>query len=85
MCQNGFTGRFPGPDSGAFFQIVDEPLVGVEPDHVDGVGDEVGQGVDVVVQQFTVPVTVTLEFDPSKIPAGRTTASIVIFTAPCRS
>jgi len=33
-------------------------------------------------QQFSVPVTVTLAFDPSSLPAGKTASDIVIFTAP---
>jgi hypothetical protein len=32
--------------------------------------------------QFTKPVTVVLEFDPTKLPAGKTGADIVVFTAP---
>jgi hypothetical protein len=31
---------------------------------------------------FTTPVTVTLPFDSSKIPSGRTSSNIVIYTAP---
>ena len=56
-------------DSGAFFQVVDQPVVGVEPDHVDGVGDEVGQGVDIIVQQFAVPVVNDI-FDAADVDAG---------------
>ncbi len=33
-------------------------------------------------QQFSVPVTVTLAFDPSSLPAGKTANDVVIFTAP---
>jgi hypothetical protein len=33
-------------------------------------------------QQFLVPVTVTISFDPAKIPAGKTASSLSIFTAP---
>ena len=33
-------------------------------------------------QQFLKPVTITLAFDPSQIPAGRSTAELVDFTAP---
>ena len=58
-----------GVDVSAFFQVVDQPLVGVEPDHVDGVGDEVGKGVDIVVQQFAVPV-VNNVFDAADVDAG---------------
>jgi hypothetical protein len=36
-------------------------------------------------QTFAVPVTVTLAFDPSKLPAGHTAADIVVFTAPVGS
>jgi len=36
-------------------------------------------------QQFAQPVTVTLSFDASSLPAGRTSASIVVFTAPAGS
>ena len=32
--------------------------------------------------QFAKPVTVVLEFDPTKLPAGKTAANIVVFTAP---
>ncbi|MFO0735065.1 MAG: hypothetical protein U0270_04265 [Labilithrix sp.] len=32
--------------------------------------------------QFTKPVTVVLEFDPAKLPPGKTAANIVVFTAP---
>src|SRR5688500_11814978 len=35
-------------DAGAALEVVDEAGGGVEADHVDGVGDEVGEGVDVV-------------------------------------
>src|SRR5262249_36789887 len=33
-------------------------------------------------QQFLVPVTVTIAFDPAKVPAGKTASSLSIFTAP---
>jgi hypothetical protein len=33
-------------------------------------------------QQFDVPVTVTIAFDPSLLPAGETASDIVVFTAP---
>jgi hypothetical protein len=33
-------------------------------------------------QQFASPATVTLAFDPAKLPAGKTAANIVILTAP---
>jgi hypothetical protein len=36
-------------------------------------------------QQFSSPVTVTLAFDPSKLPAGKTASDLVIFTAPAGS
>ncbi len=36
-------------------------------------------------QQFTSPVTVTVTFDPAKLPAGKTAANVVIFTAPAGS
>jgi ZU5 domain len=31
---------------------------------------------------FTQPVTITLPFDPSKLPSGRSSADVVIYTAP---
>jgi hypothetical protein len=36
-------------------------------------------------QTFTVPVTVTLAFDPGKLTGGRSASDIVIFTAPAGS
>jgi hypothetical protein len=36
-------------------------------------------------QQFAAPVTVTLTFDPSKLPSGQTSSAIVIQTAPVGS
>jgi hypothetical protein len=36
-------------------------------------------------QQFSQPVTVTVTFDPAKIPAGKTVAQLAIFTAPAGS
>src|SRR5207253_6525698 len=35
--------------------------------------------------QFTVPVTVTLDFDPSLLPPGKTAKDIYIYTAPAGS
>lgn len=36
-------------------------------------------------QQFAAPVTVTLAITPSKIPSGKSTANVVVFTAPVGS
>jgi ZU5 domain len=36
-------------------------------------------------QTFSAPVTVTLAFDPARLPAGKSTSDIVIYTAPAGS
>ena len=30
--------------------------MGIEPDHIHGVGDEIGKGIDIIIQDFAVPV-----------------------------